>query len=315
MSRTLYICVMCLWGFTVVTSCNNETGSEPDVPKEVEQIKLTFRAVQGNGSADTRTQINSDKTVSWNKGDKITVFSKDKGYEFTTDSQDLEVDFDGIVNREDDVYYALFPNDYDAYHDPSDPTTIITSIPADRQAVPNSFAKSANITVAKTTKAAMRLEFKNVCGLIKFNLSSDHPEDITKIVLQGNNDESISGQLQITNVGKAEDPDDETYPLTGTVTGSGKTITLTPPHTEYIQAGDHVYYIVVPPTVFRYGITLTYYYQNANTNQLEMSAVGIKKTAECIVARSSILDVGTITYNRPAFSDSEGFTPFTPPTP
>ena len=296
MRRKVYIWTMCLLGLAMVASCSKQAADEPDEPKETKEVKLTFWAVQGDG-ADTRTKINNDKTVHWNKGDMITIFSKDDGYAFTTSDEGPSVKFDGIVTREDAVYYALYPNDYDAYHNPADPTTIITYIPASREASDNSFSNGGNITVAKTTSGEMTLAFKNVCGLIKFNIVSEHPEDITKIVLQGNNNENISGQLRITNVGVAENPDDSTNPLTATITGTGKTITLTPAYGKYFKT-DTYYYIVTAPKTFSSGFTLTYYYQDANTNNPEASAVGINKTESVSVERSTIYDAGTITYTR-----------------
>lgn len=283
--KKIYMFAMGLAGIVLATSCSDEAKkeNEPDVQQP---IQLSFKGISADGDADTRTYL-SGSAVWWNTDDAINVFSGSSSYRFDTKEGGATVTFVGVVLSEDTKYFALFPYDEDATYT-SGTKTYTTTFPAEQTAVANSFAKDANVTVATTTNNEMTFHFKNVCGLIKFRITSAEATlPFTKAVLQGlttPTPESIAGAMSIVH-------NSPSVPV-GTITGSGTTITLNAPaETTFLKDTD--YYIVVPPTTFTAGYKITF--SNDGGTITRDHIIGTSQE----VQRSKILDAGTFTYVAP----------------
>jgi len=282
--KRFYILAMGLAGIILAASCSNE--EKKDIEPVVQQpVQLVFQGVQSDGGADTKSYLDGG-SVYWNTYDAINVFAGGSSYRFDTKEGGATVTFVGVVLSEDIHYYGLFPYDESATYD-SDTYTYTTTFPAEQTAVANSFAKDANVTVATTTNNEMTFHFKNVCGLVKFNITSAEATlPFTKAVLQGlttPTPESIAGAMSIVH-------NSPSVPV-GTITGSGTTITLNAPaETTFLKDTD--YYIVVPPTTFAAGYKITFY---AGETPGPVWTV----TTPTDVLRSKILDAGVYTYVAP----------------
>lgn len=281
---------MGLAGIILAASCSDESNkdNEPDVKQP---IQLSFKGVQSDGDADTRSYLDGGR-VYWNTDDAINVFtSTGTPYRFDTKEGGANVTFVGTVLSEDIIYFGLYPYNESAtcsYNSSTKDITYYTTFPSSQEALENSFARDANITVAKTTNTEMAFHFKNVCGLIKFNITSSEASlPFTKAVLEGLNSEDIAGDVTITYNHNAE------VSLTNpdiSITGSaGKTITLNAP-TGTTFAKDTDYYIVVPPTEFPSGYKITFYNDDETISRVHSIATSKE------VKRSKILDAGTYNY-------------------
>lgn len=280
--KSFYILAMGLAGVILATSCSNEANKDSE-PVVQQPVQLVFQGMQSDGSADTRSYLNGGQ-VYWHENDRINVFSRGFSYPFVTKEEGQYAYFVGVVLDEDIHYYGLFPYDESATYN-SATYTYTTTFPAEQTAVANSFAKDANVTVATTTNDEMTFHFKNVCGLVKFNITSAEATlPFTKAVLQGlttPTPESIAGAMSIVH-------NSPSVPV-GTITGSGTTITLNAP-AETTFAKDTDYYIVVPPTTFTAGYKITF--SNDGGTITGDHSIGTSQE----VQRSKILDAGTYTY-------------------
>lgn len=263
----------------LATSCSNEAKKDNE-PVVQQPVQLVFKGMQSDGGADTKSYLNGAE-VYWHENDQINVFSRGVSHPFVTKEEGKYAYFVGVVLDEDINYYALFPYDGSATYNTG---TYTTTFPDEQTAVANSFAKNANITVATTNNEDMTFSFKNVCGLIKFNITSaEESLPFTKAVLQGlsSTPESIAGAMSIVH-------NSPSVPV-GTITGSGTTITLNAPaETTFLKDTD--YYIVVPPTTFTAGYKITFY--NDGGTITRDHSIGTSQE----VQRSKILDAGTYTY-------------------
>lgn len=278
--KRFYILAMGLAGIILAASCSNEEKKDNE-PVVQQPVQLVFQGVQSDGGADTKSYLDGG-SVYWNTYDAINVFAGGSSYRFDTKEGGATVTFVGVVLSEDIHYYGLFPYDESATYD-SDTYTYTTTFPAEQTAVANSFAKDANVTVATTTNNEMTFHFKNVCGLVKFNITSAEATlPFTKAVLEGLSSEYIAGAMSIVHNSPSV-PD-------GTITGSGTTITLNAPAETTTFAKDTDYYFVVPPKTFSTGYIITFYVDDTPT------AVWNVTDTSAEVQRSKILDAGTYTY-------------------
>ncbi len=90
------------------------------------------------------------------------------------------------------------------------------------------------------------LQFKNVCGGIKFSLSRD---DIQVITFSGNNDEDIVGKFKVVM-------DNDGKPAASVISG-GKTITLSPAVGKAFKRNTY-YYIILTPCELTKGFTMVF---------------------------------------------------------
>lgn len=250
--KRFYIVLMMTSALFLITSC----GDKDDVIEKKadnQKVQLVFKAVPDGGAADTRSYLVSG-AVNWEEDDIISVFSPNDpvstSNKFVTRDGGEKVSFIGTVVHESSTYFGLYPYSTTATIDYSDHNNykITTEFPAEQTAVEDSFAEGANITVAITSAMDMEFHFKNVCGLVKFRITSDDASVIKKAVFEGKGGEYLSGTMTIENVGT--DTPDYTKPLTGS-----QSITLNAP-SGFVK--DVFYYIVVPPMTFSSGYTITF---------------------------------------------------------
>ena len=279
---------MGLAGIILAASCSNEEKKDNE-PVVQQPVQLVFQGVQSDGGADTKSYLDGG-SVYWNTYDAINVFAAGSSYRFDTKEGGATVTFVGVVLSEDIHYYGLFPYDESATYD-SDTYTYTTTFPAEQTAVANSFAKDANVTVATTTNNEMTFHFKNVCGLVKFNITSAEATlPFTKAVLEGLSSEHIAGAMSIVyNPPAVPDP-------LGTISGDGTAIALNVVDEDPGDAitptfaKDTDYYFVVPPTTFSAGYKITF----SNADETITGVHSIASSKEVI--RSKILDAGSYNY-------------------
>lgn len=290
---------MGLAGIILAASCSEEANkdNEPDVQQPVQ---LVFKGVQSDGGADTKSYLDGG-SVYWNTYDAINVFAGGSSYRFDTKEGGATVTFVGVVLSEDVIYFGLYPYNESAtysYNSSTKDITYNTTFPSSQKALENSFAMDANITVAQTTNTEMAFHFKNVCGLIKFNITSSEASlPFTKAVLKGRNSEDIAGDVTITyNHNNEPSTTNPSISITGSAV---KTITLNVVDDDPGDAitptfaKDTDYYFVVPPTSFSTGYTITFYNDDESISKVHSIATSKE------VKRSKILDAGTYNYVAP----------------
>lgn len=208
------------------------------------------------GDPETRTERASDGAVLWSPGDEISLFygsGTEGGSRFT--SQNTEparvVQFTGNisvitggneVNTEDTYYWSVYPYNPTAY---CNGTSITTVLPAAQVATPDTFADDLFPSVGRSL--GLTMGFYNICGGLKFTVSE---EGIRSVTLQGNNGEILAGTLTVAF-------DDTARPVVQNIGEGSEKITVSAPVGETFEVG-RAYYIVLVPTVFEKGFTLTF---------------------------------------------------------
>lgn len=204
--------------------------------------KVTFEAGVEELASVTQAKAHFNDWESyqlyWDAEDKISVFSNGTNYPFSnTEANGTRASFEGQVSVSGS-YVALYP-----YNDKAllASNKVSTTMPAAQTAVEHGTDKNAMIAVAQSSGNS--LAFKNVYGILKFKIVD---EDITSVTLEGNNNEVIAGDIDIT-VG-----DKPSY----VVTGNASTEIVLNPVGEFFTPGD--YAIVLLPVDFQAGFKLIF---------------------------------------------------------
>lgn len=204
--------------------------------------KVTFEAGTEELASVTQAKAHFNDWQSyqlyWDAEDKISVFSNGTNYQFSnTEADGTRASFEGQVSVSGS-YVALYP-----YNDKAllASNKVSTTMPAAQTAVEHGTDKSAMIAVAQSSGNS--LAFKNVYGILKFKIVD---EDITSVTLEGNNNEVIAGDIDIT-VG-----DKPSY----VVTGNASTEIVLNPVGEFFTPGD--YAIALLPVDFQAGFKLIF---------------------------------------------------------
>lgn len=210
-------------------------------------------------SEDARTYVEEGNLLRWNAGDQITLFDSNtlnRQYQFDGETGDNAGTF-SIVNapfgtgNDLNCHYALYP--YASNVKITENGVITATLPAVQSYAENSFGLGANtmVAVTKDTKDTF-LKFRNVGGYLKLQLYGENVT-VKSITLTGNNNEKLAGKATITPA-YGQSPilamsDDATTSITLDC-GEGVKIGTT---AETATA----FWIVVPPTSFEEGLTIT----------------------------------------------------------
>ena len=162
---------------------------------ESEQIKpepkvlAVFNAV-AEQSNKTKVSIDQDYVLSWDDGDKIKVWDGLSELLFIAQGAGKSVDFqaEGVVLVGGQSYGAAYPESLCSFTEEHLKVNVPNSIVTDPAQLPQSPA------VAQSNGQDTRLEFRNVCGLISFNVVGD---DIVSITVEGANQEVLSGWVSV----------------------------------------------------------------------------------------------------------------------
>ena len=220
----------------------------PDLPDQ-ESFAPVIRA-ETESQPGTRTVLSdggSQGSISWKPADGINVFFGTAGTHYVSlNSADAtEADFsttDIIWDGASDMtnVWGLYPYDANASCNGS---AVRTTLPAAQQGVPGTFDDDLFIMLAQSSSNS--LQFKNVCGGVKFSLSRN---DITSVSFKGNNNEDIAGDISLAFQNGVPSV---------TVVNGLKEITLTP-KTGNTFASHVNYYIVTLPGTLSQGFTMTF---------------------------------------------------------
>lgn len=267
--------LLCAGTFVMVlVSCSQDDGLET---AQYVKVPMEFRAGVGDV---TRTVLTDDNAVEWQAGDAISLFDPTgSNNEFTTSESGALVTFTGSAVDTEGTYYALYP--YNAGASLTASNVLTTILPDVQTAVAGSFAGMLNPSVAVAD--GERLDFKNVCALVKFTLGGS---GVVGVRFSGNNGEALAGTLQI--VADAQSPS-AVVVSEGALTAVALTGSFTQGET---------YYFVVAPAALNDGLTLTFY----NAQGYEWQQTG---TRAATLTAGEILNLGTVTPGN--FQPADGY--------
>ena len=237
-------------------------AQEIDAP--VVEDAVTFTASFDAAASKAVLKPGADESkVEWESGDQVSVFAAGANYLFVAQtpgaSTTLTTEATGVPTEGE--FYAVYPYDADATLAEG---VITTELPAEQTAVLGSFSTHLAVAQANGTTLA----FKNVCGLVKVNVSA---ENVTKIVLEGNSGEVVAGAINVT-VADA--------PTWTAVAEQGATSVSLAAASGTLAKGD--YYFAVLPQTFAAGFKVTAY-------KGETASVIRNVTTEVTIARADIV--------------------------
>ena len=247
MKRLLFFVAGCL-----MIACN----MTEDVENQVVSKKL-FHATIDDES--TRTFVDEKIRLRWTEGDVISLFegtTRNKKYKFLGETGDNAGDFENITTgfgsgNDIDRYYAIYP--YSSTTKLHEDGYITYTFPAEQNYAENSFGLGANPMVAVTGGLDdFDLCFRNAAGYLRLYLYGDDAT-IKSIKIEGNNSEPLAGKAYIT-------PEFGGFPTTEMDETATTSVTLN--CGEGVKIGSTAesstpFWVVLPPTTFTEGFTLT----------------------------------------------------------
>lgn len=270
----------------ILASCNDY--HDMDNPVIDENENMVFHAGTYKG---TRTSLGQDGNILWNVDDSIHVFCNDSRGDFaaTTNKESEYTDFVGKMNKPVDIdgkniFWALYPYSKfgNTFFSDNENSYITTSIPSVQYSVEDSFDKKAFLSVAKTTNDM--LYFKNVCGGIRFSLSTDK---IRQVVFLSKGI-SVAGRINIFI--KNDIPEIEFI-------SSEQSITLVAAEGGIFKSNTW-YYIAAAPAILENGFTIKLYsednevYEYNHDDKVEIKRATFGEIPE-IDKKASRLDIST----------------------
>ena len=229
----------------------NEMDIATPIAKDAEEFFATIE------DASTRVFVDDGLMVLWHADDRVSIFNKytyNQQYRFMGNTGANSGSFTKVPN--DDFVtgnalnsvYAIYP--YKESTEISNQGVLTIDLPATQSYAENSFGAGANTMVS--CSVGNELLFKNLCGYIMLKLYGDNVT-VKSISIKGNNDEPLAGKATVN-------ASIENAPTLSFEASATKEITLTfdAPVTVGTTAETATsFWLVVPPTTFSKGITLT----------------------------------------------------------
>ena len=191
----------------------------------------------------TRTAVSAlnDKKILWSAQERISILSGGGNYLFQgdNDAPAATANFTGTGPADLGSYIALYPYNASATYSEG---YVSTTLPAFQLGKAGSFADGYLITADDATGNS--LSFKHLCSGLRFMVNTDN---IKAVSIRGNNGEKIAGDFRFRFAS-------EDTPVAEA--GTEECVTLTPSSGSTFEIGT-AYYIVILPTVFTNGFTLT----------------------------------------------------------
>ena len=222
-------------------------------------IQPSMKEVQAGFAKETRTYVENERLLRWHEDDRLTVFygnTLNDQYKFKGKTGDNSGTFSLVPSGELGTgntlanIYGIYPYNADARI--TDDGIITYSLPAIQSYAENSFGKGANTMIAVTENLDDTfLSFRNLCGYLKLKLYGN--ATIKSIEVKGNFAEKIAGEATITAAyGEAPTLEMNTNATQTITLNCGEGVTLG------TSAEDAtIFWIVIPETTFKYGITIT----------------------------------------------------------
>ena len=217
---------------------------EPPVTPAPQLVEHTlYASTPGEDAPQTRTIVSpyDDNKILWSAHEKISILSGGGNYPFQGDNDAAasSASFTGTGPADLGSYIALYPNNPSATYSDG---YVSTTLSAYQLGKAGSFADGYLVTADDATGNS--ISFNHVCSGLRFMVNR---ADIKAVSIRGNNGEKIAGDFRFRFV-SADTPEAEA--------GTEEYVILTPSSGNTFEAGEY-YYIVILPTVFSKGFTIT----------------------------------------------------------
>ena len=234
---------------------------------------------------ETRVELNDNKQTVWTAGDEIITFYSDaiKLYKFNGNTGDRAGSFSYMgtydytnSNIIYDQHYAVYLADLSiAYLDDGSPV-FVTTLPATQEYKEQSYGLNTNAMLGSSNDSK-NFKFKNLFSYLRLSITGD--KVVKNIVIEGNNDETLTGQFYILTDGSLMWREAQSQTIT---LDCGAGVPLSDIPTEF--------YITIPPLTLNKGINVTITFTDGT--------VYPKKTSKTIAfSRNTIQPMATFDTN------------------
>ena len=252
--------------------------------------------------SSTKVFVDDKLRVLWNADDRVSIFNKytyNQEYRFTGEDGDNSGAFKKVPNDDFvtgntlDLVYSVYP--YQESTKITNDGEITVVLPTEQTYREDSFGLGANTMISVTENN--ELLFKNLCGYISVKLYGDNVT-VKSISLKGNNNEPLAGKAAVTaSIGNA--------PSMAFDASATKEITLlfdTPVKIGTTADEATTFWLVVPPTTFSKGITLTV--KDNKNGEFKKSTTASLQISRNTLKRMSALQTNPEPSNEPiVFAD------------
>ena len=207
--------------------------------------------------AATKVYVDEDLKVLWHADDRVSIFNKytyNQQYRFTGNTGANSGSFQKVPNEDFitgnalDYVYAVYP--YQEVTEISNQGLLTVELPATQSYAEDSFGVGANTMVS--CSEGNELLFKNLCGYIMLKLYGDDVT-VTSISIKGNSNEPLAGKATVN----ASVDGDPSLSFDSSATNEITLTFDTPVALGTTAETTTTFWLVIPPTVFEAGITLT----------------------------------------------------------
>lgn len=297
MKKTLKTILALMAGAIAFTACSNDDES---INEKNETKLVTLTAFQENdGTQRTAIDGTTSTQIDWTSGDKINYFGMADGQSMTLSegAGTASGTFSGAVTTGENDY-VLYPYNADATCTNG---TIKTTLPANQSVPAGSFDPAAAIMVGKVNGTSVQIY--NCVGFLAITIPNT-ANNITKMIITGNNNERLAGELTIQGIAINAAPTSiagqvRNVAADGTGTDGKKYIEVTPKNTTTFTAGSTYYVAVAPDATLSKGIYILFY--DGNTSSPATLKLAVKKTSSNIAMARKKVKKTTL----PAFAESD----------
>ena len=235
-NRYYFHSLICL----LAVSCTVQEFDTPTFPLAPDSSgdDVFYASLESYSAPDTRVSVDENIKFYWDAADQISIFnrnSQNQSYQFSGETGDKSGTFTRVsdpVEAENNLgsVYAVYPYQL--------------TFPSVQTYKAGSFGPGANLMVSMTDDNF--LSFKNLGGylVLKFTGSGS----IKSIKLEGNGNEPLSGKATVTT---------GVEPAISMASTAGTSITLNCETPVELGSTPTIFWMVVPPTTFTQGFTLT----------------------------------------------------------
>lgn len=232
---------------------NFEPQQQPEAP-EVATVPFEISAYTENSQTPTRLSLGKDFKPAWEEGDQLGVYDGVKIQQF--DLTNLETStFTGSLAEGATLLNAIYP--YGAATAFSD-GKFTASIPAEQVIEQgDSLATDALLAMAQPVEIGegqVQFAFKNVCGLIRFEISK--AGQVKEFIISGNKSEKFAGEGVIGFETRTENEVEKQVPVF-TPSENAATVVRVRPAGENATFEKGTYYAAVAPVTFAEGFSVT----------------------------------------------------------
>ena len=236
-----------LAGLVLIASCAQET--EQPLKEPVVNGVLTFSAVNAD-DMPTRTVRQNNGAVWWSPEESIHIFCGSLSSKFVSENTTASAtatftgSLEGMVYDGQTQFWALYPySDEDSF----DGQALSFTLPQQQNAVAGTFDRDLFPAIARSS--SLELNFRNVCGGIKFRLGK---AGVTKVTFKGNQSEPLAGKVQVIL-------DDSGIPSVQTFLQAEPELSLAAADGGALKTGEWYHLVAFPASLPEgYTITLSY---------------------------------------------------------